>query len=79
MVLSKEAERLGIQRILPMNQPLMSRHLWELLRMNKASIWVCWVLQYRFRRKSVWTVGMQTGSWGIETAAETKRLYSCFY
>ncbi|KAL0295376.1 UNVERIFIED_CONTAM: hypothetical protein Sradi_6838100 [Sesamum radiatum] len=54
---------LGIRDIHSLNKGLMSRHLWRIMH-DSTSIWVHWILQYRLRDSSVWTIRTQTGTWG---------------
>ncbi|KAL0420590.1 UNVERIFIED_CONTAM: putative ribonuclease H protein [Sesamum latifolium] len=54
----------GIRDILALNKALMSRHLWNMINGNCASIWVNWIFHTRFRDKSIWTVNDKSGSWG---------------
>ncbi|KAL0283698.1 UNVERIFIED_CONTAM: hypothetical protein Sradi_7220300, partial [Sesamum radiatum] len=53
---------LGIRDIHSLNKGLMSRHLWRIIVHDSTSIWVHWILQYRLRDSSVWTIRTQTGS-----------------
>ncbi|KAL0427987.1 UNVERIFIED_CONTAM: hypothetical protein Slati_2973500 [Sesamum latifolium] len=53
---------LGIPDIAALNRTLMCRHLCELI-IDPSSIWVKWVLQYRLRNKSLWTVNVTIGTW----------------
>ncbi|KAL0291884.1 UNVERIFIED_CONTAM: putative mitochondrial protein [Sesamum angustifolium] len=55
---------LGIRDILALNKALMSRHLWNVIQNNQASIWVNWTAHTHLRHKSVWTVDVKGGSWG---------------
>ncbi|KAL0285255.1 UNVERIFIED_CONTAM: hypothetical protein Sradi_7178300 [Sesamum radiatum] len=55
---------LGIRDIHSLNKGLMSRHLWRIIVHDSTSIWVHWILQYRLRDSSVWTIRTQTGTWG---------------
>ncbi|KAL0439877.1 UNVERIFIED_CONTAM: hypothetical protein Slati_2470700 [Sesamum latifolium] len=55
---------LGIKDLLALNRGLMSRHLWELILGDRSSLWVDWIMHYRLRQYSVWTVGDRSGSWG---------------
>ncbi|KAL0449003.1 UNVERIFIED_CONTAM: hypothetical protein Slati_1456700 [Sesamum latifolium] len=54
----------GIRDILALNKALMSRHLWNVINGNCASIWVNWIFHTRLRVKSIWTVNNKSGSWG---------------
>ncbi|KAL0282661.1 UNVERIFIED_CONTAM: Retrovirus-related Pol polyprotein from type-2 retrotransposable element R2DM [Sesamum radiatum] len=60
---SKEEGGLGLRRVLYMNQALMLKNVWRLLQEDPNSIWVAWVLRYRLRRHSIWTVNTTTASW----------------
>ncbi|KAL0439727.1 UNVERIFIED_CONTAM: hypothetical protein Slati_2455700 [Sesamum latifolium] len=55
---------LGIKDLLALNRGLMSRHLWKLILGDRSSLWVNWIMHYRLREHSVWTVGDRSGSWG---------------
>ncbi|KAL0455344.1 UNVERIFIED_CONTAM: Transposon TX1 uncharacterized protein [Sesamum latifolium] len=54
----------GIRDILALNKALMSRHLWNVIKSNRASIWVNCIFHIRLRDKSIWTVNDKSGSWG---------------
>ncbi|KAL0445024.1 UNVERIFIED_CONTAM: hypothetical protein Slati_2225100 [Sesamum latifolium] len=41
----------------------MSKHLWDVIRGNRSSIWVEWIYRTRLRDRTVWTVSETTGSW----------------
>ncbi|KAL0427838.1 UNVERIFIED_CONTAM: hypothetical protein Slati_2958600 [Sesamum latifolium] len=55
---------LGIRDLFALNRGLMSRHLWKLILGDRSSLWVNWIMHYRLREHSVWTVGDRSGSWG---------------
>ncbi|KAL0404396.1 UNVERIFIED_CONTAM: hypothetical protein Sradi_2080400 [Sesamum radiatum] len=55
---------LGLRDILALNRGLMSRHLWRVIVADRSSIWVDWIIHYRLRGTSIWTVSACTGSWG---------------
>ncbi|KAL0444647.1 UNVERIFIED_CONTAM: LINE-1 retrotransposable element O protein [Sesamum latifolium] len=59
----KEEGGLGIRRVLHMNQALMLKHVWRILQEDPSSIWVAWVLRYRLRNQTVWTVNAASASW----------------
>ncbi|KAL0333136.1 UNVERIFIED_CONTAM: hypothetical protein Scaly_2215100 [Sesamum calycinum] len=42
----------------------MCRHLWSVISQDRASIWVDWIIHYRLRDKSIWTVNATKGAWG---------------
>ncbi|KAK4384512.1 hypothetical protein Sango_3053700 [Sesamum angolense] len=42
----------------------MSKHLWAVIKQNRNSIWVDWVIQIRLRDCSIWTVKDNKGAWG---------------
>ncbi|KAL0292748.1 UNVERIFIED_CONTAM: hypothetical protein Sradi_6975500 [Sesamum radiatum] len=54
---------LGVRDLLALNRGLMSRHLWRVIMADRSSIWVDWVIHYRLRNTSIWTVSDCTGSW----------------
>ncbi|KAL0455391.1 UNVERIFIED_CONTAM: hypothetical protein Slati_0878300, partial [Sesamum latifolium] len=54
----------GIRDILALNKALMSRHLWNVIKGNCASIWVSWIFHTKLRDKSIWMVNDKSGSWG---------------
>ncbi|KAL0439716.1 UNVERIFIED_CONTAM: hypothetical protein Slati_2454600 [Sesamum latifolium] len=54
---------LGIRDILALNKGLMSKHLWRIIVADRSSVWVDWIIQYRLRGTSVWTVSDRLGSW----------------
>ncbi|KAK4381745.1 hypothetical protein Sango_2938800 [Sesamum angolense] len=55
---------LGIKDILALNRALMSKHLWAVIKQNRTSIWVDWIIQIRLRDCSIWTVKDNKGAWG---------------
>ncbi|KAL0313777.1 UNVERIFIED_CONTAM: putative mitochondrial protein [Sesamum calycinum] len=61
---TKEEGGLGIRRITVTNQALMLKHLWKLVQMDRSSIWVEWILQYRLRNATIWSFTGASGSWG---------------
>ncbi|KAL0292690.1 UNVERIFIED_CONTAM: Retrovirus-related Pol polyprotein from type-2 retrotransposable element R2DM [Sesamum radiatum] len=54
---------LGIRRVMHLNQALMLKHVWRLLREDRSSIWVQWVLLHRLQRQSLWTSNLATATW----------------
>ncbi|KAL0455377.1 UNVERIFIED_CONTAM: hypothetical protein Slati_0876900 [Sesamum latifolium] len=54
---------LGIRDILALNKGLMSKHLWRIIVADRSSIWVDWIIQYRLRGTSIWTVSDRSGPW----------------
>ncbi|KAL0444882.1 UNVERIFIED_CONTAM: hypothetical protein Slati_2210900 [Sesamum latifolium] len=54
---------LGIRDILALNKGLMSKHLWRIIVADRSSVWVDWIIQYRLRGTSIWTVSDRLGSW----------------
>ncbi|KAL0292755.1 UNVERIFIED_CONTAM: hypothetical protein Sradi_6976200 [Sesamum radiatum] len=54
---------LGIRRVMHLNQALMLKHVWRLLREDRNSIWVQWVLLHRLQRQSLWTSKVTTATW----------------
>ncbi|KAK4384096.1 Retrovirus-related Pol polyprotein from type-1 retrotransposable element R2 [Sesamum angolense] len=54
----------GIRDVLALNRALMSRHLWSVICHDRTSIWVDWIVHYRLRGKSIWTVSTTKGAWG---------------
>ncbi|KAK4383462.1 hypothetical protein Sango_2772900 [Sesamum angolense] len=61
---SIEEGGLGIKDILALNRALMSKHLWAVIKQNRTSIWVDWIIQIRLRDCSIWTVKHNKGAWG---------------
>ncbi|KAL0308180.1 UNVERIFIED_CONTAM: Transposon TX1 uncharacterized protein [Sesamum angustifolium] len=55
---------LGIKDILALNRALMSKHLWAVIKQDRYSIWVDWIIQVRLRDCSIWTVKENKGTWG---------------
>ncbi|KAK4384254.1 hypothetical protein Sango_3078600 [Sesamum angolense] len=55
---------LGIKDILAINRALMSKHLWVVIKQDRTSIWVDWIIQVRLRDCSIWTVKENKGAWG---------------
>ncbi|KAK4381000.1 polyprotein [Sesamum angolense] len=55
---------LGIKDILALNRALMSKHLWAIIKRDRTSIWVDWIIQVRLRDCSIWTVKENKGAWG---------------
>ncbi|KAK4384190.1 hypothetical protein Sango_3082900, partial [Sesamum angolense] len=55
---------LGIKDIFALNRALMSKHLWAVIKQNRTSIWVDWIIQIRLRDCSIWTVKDNKGAWG---------------
>ncbi|KAK4384584.1 hypothetical protein Sango_3046800 [Sesamum angolense] len=55
---------LGIKDILAINRALMSKHLWAVIKQDRTSIWVDWIIQVRLRDCSIWTVEENKGAWG---------------
>ncbi|KAK4381316.1 hypothetical protein Sango_2979300 [Sesamum angolense] len=55
---------LGIKDILALNRALMSKHLWAVIKQDRTSIWVDWIIQVRLRDCSIWTVKENKGAWG---------------
>ncbi|KAL0405897.1 UNVERIFIED_CONTAM: hypothetical protein Slati_3903600 [Sesamum latifolium] len=55
---------LGIKDLFALNQGLMCRHLWRVITADRSSLWVDWILHYRLRGNSLWTVSDRSGSWG---------------
>ncbi|KAL0444885.1 UNVERIFIED_CONTAM: hypothetical protein Slati_2211200 [Sesamum latifolium] len=55
---------LGIRDTLALNKSLMSKHLWKIIVADRSSIWVDWIIRYRLRDNSIWTVNIRSGPWG---------------
>ncbi|KAL0282973.1 UNVERIFIED_CONTAM: hypothetical protein Sradi_7244300 [Sesamum radiatum] len=55
---------LGIKDILALNRALMSKHLWAVIKQDRTSIWVDWIIQVRLRDCSIWTAKENKGAWG---------------
>ncbi|KAL0434984.1 UNVERIFIED_CONTAM: hypothetical protein Sradi_0206300 [Sesamum radiatum] len=53
---------LGIPGIAALNRALIYRHLCELI-IDPSSIWAKWVIQYKLRNKSLWTMNVTMGTW----------------
>ncbi|KAL0307939.1 UNVERIFIED_CONTAM: Transposon TX1 uncharacterized protein [Sesamum calycinum] len=62
----------GIRDILALNQALMSRYLWSVIKQEKESIWVDWIAHYRLRDASIWTVNAKRGAWGWRKMLELR-------
>ncbi|KAL0420606.1 UNVERIFIED_CONTAM: hypothetical protein Slati_3083500 [Sesamum latifolium] len=54
---------LGLRDVQNLNQALMSKHLWDVIRGKQDSIWVDWIFQNRLRDQTVWTASEKKGSW----------------
>ncbi|KAK4400348.1 hypothetical protein Sango_1140900 [Sesamum angolense] len=54
----------GIRDILALNRAWMSKHFWAVIKRDRTSIWVDWIIQIRLRDCSVWTVKENKGAWG---------------
>ncbi|KAK4384692.1 hypothetical protein Sango_3035300 [Sesamum angolense] len=61
---SIEEGGLGIKDILALNRALMSKHLWAVIKQDRTSLWVEWIIQVRLRDCSIWTVKENKGAWG---------------
>ncbi|KAK4382503.1 hypothetical protein Sango_2864600 [Sesamum angolense] len=48
---SIEEGGLGIKDILALNRALMSKHLWTVIKQDRTSIWVDWIIQVRLRAR----------------------------
>ncbi|KAK4380902.1 hypothetical protein Sango_3019300 [Sesamum angolense] len=46
---------LGIKDILALNRAPMSKHLWAVIKPDRTSIWVNWIIQVQLRDCSIWT------------------------
>ncbi|KAL0298053.1 UNVERIFIED_CONTAM: Retrovirus-related Pol polyprotein from type-2 retrotransposable element R2DM [Sesamum angustifolium] len=55
---------LGIKDILALNRALMSKHLWAVIKQDRTSLWVDWIIKVRLRECSIWTVKDNKGAWG---------------
>ncbi|KAK4381746.1 hypothetical protein Sango_2938900 [Sesamum angolense] len=55
---------LGIKDILALIHALMSKHLWAVIKQDRTSLWVDWIIQVRLRDCSSWTVNENKGAWG---------------
>ncbi|KAL0293438.1 UNVERIFIED_CONTAM: hypothetical protein Sradi_6937000 [Sesamum radiatum] len=53
----------GIWRLQPLNQALMSRHFWVVVRCNGSSVWVNWIIRHYLRHSSIWTARNTIGLW----------------
>ncbi|KAL0346123.1 UNVERIFIED_CONTAM: hypothetical protein Sradi_4443600 [Sesamum radiatum] len=42
----------------------MSQHLWAIIKRERHSIWVDWIIHAQLQDKSIWTITECTGSWG---------------
>ncbi|KAL0287048.1 UNVERIFIED_CONTAM: putative ribonuclease H protein [Sesamum radiatum] len=73
----KEEGGLGFRTIITMNQALMLKHLWRLIQLDRSSIWVDWILQYRLRNSSLWSYTGATGSWGWKKMLKLRPLLRC--
>ncbi|KAL0361607.1 UNVERIFIED_CONTAM: hypothetical protein Sradi_3845200 [Sesamum radiatum] len=54
---------LGVRDVLALNQALMSKNLWDVIRGKRDSIWLDWIFQNRLRDQTVWVARENTGSW----------------
>ncbi|KAL0296179.1 UNVERIFIED_CONTAM: hypothetical protein Sradi_6670000 [Sesamum radiatum] len=54
----------GIRDILALNRAWMSKHFLVVIKRDRTSIWVDWIIQIRLRDCSVWTVKENKGAWG---------------
>lgn len=59
----KSAGGLGLPPLQVANKALICRHLWNVLNQCKSSIWVQWILSYRLKHLSIWTINTTVGSW----------------
>ncbi|KAL0305188.1 UNVERIFIED_CONTAM: hypothetical protein Scaly_2993300 [Sesamum calycinum] len=55
---------LGIKRVHIMNQALMAKHLWHLVKKKADSTWVAWIQQNRLKQQTIWSFHGFDGSWG---------------
>ncbi|KAL0427882.1 UNVERIFIED_CONTAM: hypothetical protein Slati_2963000 [Sesamum latifolium] len=54
---------LGVHDVAAMNLASTCKHLGELVMANSSSVWIQWILHYRLRNKSIWTVRLDSGTW----------------
>ncbi|KAL0321974.1 UNVERIFIED_CONTAM: hypothetical protein Scaly_2493800 [Sesamum calycinum] len=54
----------GIRNIFALNRALMSKHLGAVIKQDRTSIWVDWIIHVRLRDSSIWTVQENKGAWG---------------
>ncbi|KAL0295450.1 UNVERIFIED_CONTAM: hypothetical protein Scaly_3103400 [Sesamum calycinum] len=47
-----------------MNQALMAKHLWHLVKKKADSTWVAWIQQNRLKQQTIWSFHGFNGSWG---------------
>ncbi|KAL0404252.1 UNVERIFIED_CONTAM: putative ribonuclease H protein [Sesamum radiatum] len=59
----KKEGRLGIRRVLHLNQALMLKQVWRILQEDEQSIWVQWVLIHRLRTQTMWVYHSSTATW----------------
>ncbi|KAL0449030.1 UNVERIFIED_CONTAM: hypothetical protein Slati_1459400 [Sesamum latifolium] len=53
----------GLRRMQPLNQALMSRHFWDVVRCNVSSVWVNWIIRHYLKHGSICTTRNTIGSW----------------
>ncbi|KAK4406372.1 hypothetical protein Sango_0643700 [Sesamum angolense] len=44
----------GVRDILALNRPLMNRHMWDVIKGDRSSIWVDWIYHVQIRDHSIW-------------------------
>ena len=54
--LPKNEGGLGIKNLEIWNKAVMSKHIWNLIRLDSSSLWVDWVKLYLFRDHSFWDI-----------------------
>ncbi|KAL0444840.1 UNVERIFIED_CONTAM: putative ribonuclease H protein [Sesamum latifolium] len=53
----------GIWALETLNRGLMCRHLWDVVQKNDSFIWVSWIISYRLKEGTIWTINPHSGSW----------------
>ncbi|KAL0291063.1 UNVERIFIED_CONTAM: hypothetical protein Sradi_7036000 [Sesamum radiatum] len=65
---------LRLRNVHILNQVLMSKHLWDVIRGDRSSIWVECIYITRLRDRTVWMVSETTGSWGWKKLLKLRSL-----
>ncbi|KAL2251969.1 UNVERIFIED_CONTAM: putative mitochondrial protein [Sesamum indicum] len=60
----KEEGGLGLRDVGTLNRALMCKKLCEVIRCDRTSIWVDWLISGRLRDSSIWTIPDHQGPWG---------------
>ncbi|KAL0427722.1 UNVERIFIED_CONTAM: hypothetical protein Slati_2947000 [Sesamum latifolium] len=60
-----------------MQRFLGNRYLWRVIVADRSSIWVDWIIHYRLRGSSIWTISDRSGPWGWKMVRLRVSLRSC--